>query len=465
MKNKLIITLGAILFLTGCANSSENRTSNPTEITSESGFENSIDTTKKEKYFTRTIDECLDFIGCEIAASDQIGDYDFYLCNVIEQNADIFFSTKHGENTVISIIIHSNKNLTDYADEIMDKFKDFCLSSQNQSGTIKDGVLSYDYYTCGNYQDTVVSLKNYLEQTIYLGLNVDECLSKLKESWNFSSFTKYKNKTHDEYVTYLNDSCLVFCTETDSKEAFAIYCLFKEKYDFNSIFAESYFNQIASMCTGEIKDQKMKPDSSCFGYRDGYYITAENAKIHLSGNSLYLSLEAKAKYESELSSKTKETTKETENTVPAEYTSALNKALSYSETMHMSKMGIYNQLVSEYGEKFSPEAAQYAIDNMEVDWKANALAAAENYSETMHMSKMGIYNQLISEYGEQFTAEEAQYAVDNVKADWKANALATAKNYQDTMNMSPEAIRDQLISEYGEQFTAEEADYAISNLN
>ncbi len=149
--------------------------------------------------------------------------------------------------------------------------------------------------------------------------------------------------------------------------------------------------------------------------------------------------------------------------VPTEYTSALNKAMTYSSLMHMSKVGIYNQLTSEYGEKFSAEAAQYAVDNMTADWNANALAKAQNYSD-MNMSKAGIYDQLISEYGENFTAEEAQYAVDNMTADWNANALAKAKTYQETMNMSPEAIRDQLTSEYGEKFTAEEADYAVSNL-
>lgn len=155
----------------------------------------------------------------------------------------------------------------------------------------------------------------------------------------------------------------------------------------------------------------------------------------------------------------------TDDNVPAEHKSALKKANDYSNTMHMSKTGIYDQLTSEYGEKFSPEAAQYAIDNLEADWNKNALAKAKDYSNTMHMSKIGVYNQLTSENGEKFTAEEAQYAIDNVKADWNANALAKAKDYQDTMAMSPEAIRDQLTSEYGEQFTAEEAEYAIANLD
>ena len=153
-----------------------------------------------------------------------------------------------------------------------------------------------------------------------------------------------------------------------------------------------------------------------------------------------------------------------EDDVPTEYKSALRKAKSYSDTMHMSKAGLYNQLTSEYGGQFTPEAAQYAIDNVDVDWKENALKRAKSYAN-MHMSKAGVYDQLVSEYGGQFTPEEAQYAVDNVDADWKENALKRAESYQESMAMSPKAIYDQLVSEYGGQFTAEEAQYAVDNLN
>ena len=45
----------------------------------------------------------------------------------------------------------------------------------------------------------------------------------------------------------------------------------------------------------------------------------------------------------------------------------------------------------------------------------------------MNMSKQGIYDQLTSEAGEQFTPEEAQYAVDNLKANYNENALKKAK--------------------------------------
>lgn len=150
--------------------------------------------------------------------------------------------------------------------------------------------------------------------------------------------------------------------------------------------------------------------------------------------------------------------------ISSEYQSALNSANNYSSLMHMSKAGIYDQLVSEYGENFSAEAAQYAIDNMTADWNSNALQKAKEYSDTMYMSKAAIYNQLTSNYGEKFTQEEAQYAVDNLIADYNSNALQKAKEYQSLMNMSPSAIHDQLTSEYGEKFTQEEADYAIANL-
>ena len=83
----------------------------------------------------------------------------------------------------------------------------------------------------------------------------------------------------------------------------------------------------------------------------------------------------------------------------------------------------------------------------------------------MHMSKARLFDQLTSPYGEQFTEDEAQYAVDNLVADYNENALLTAKEYQDSMSMSTSAIYDQLTSSYGEQFTADEAQYAIDHLN
>ena len=83
--------------------------------------------------------------------------------------------------------------------------------------------------------------------------------------------------------------------------------------------------------------------------------------------------------------------------------------------LHLSKRGLYEQLTSEYGDKFSAEAAQYAVDNLDIDFKQNALKSAQTYSSMLGLSKQGIYDQLVSEFGDKFTAEEAQYAIDNLQ--------------------------------------------------
>ena len=103
-------------------------------------------------------------------------------------------------------------------------------------------------------------------------------------------------------------------------------------------------------------------------------------------------------------------------------------------------------------------------DNVPAEYKS-ALNQANTYANTMHMSKQGVYDQLVSDYGGKFSPAAAQYAVDNVKADWNANALAKAKDYQSQQSLSPSAIHDQLTSDAGEKFTPEQADYAIAHLN
>ena len=123
-----------------------------------------------------------------------------------------------------------------------------------------------------------------------------------------------------------------------------------------------------------------------------------------------------------------------------------------------------NQEKAKQNQTNNTKIAEQKANSVPTEYKS-ALKQATSYADMMHMSKKGLYDQLVSEYGEKFTAEAAQYAIDNVKVDWNANALAKAKEYQTTMNQSPAAIRDQLVSEYGEKFTAAEADYAIQHLN
>lgn len=76
-----------------------------------------------------------------------------------------------------------------------------------------------------------------------------------------------------------------------------------------------------------------------------------------------------------------------EPSVPAEYQAALKSAENYAKMMNMSKKAIYEQLISDYGDQFPQEAAQYAIDHLGgIDWKKNALESAKTYRDMMAMS-------------------------------------------------------------------------------
>ena len=103
-----------------------------------------------------------------------------------------------------------------------------------------------------------------------------------------------------------------------------------------------------------------------------------------------------------------------EDAVPSEWIAALTKAQMYVDTMPFSEQGLYEQLTSEYGEKFSPEAARYALNLVEADWNAEALEAALVYQNDMAMSPDAIHEQLVHPNGNQFTNEQADYAVANL---------------------------------------------------
>ena len=97
---------------------------------------------------------------------------------------------------------------------------------------------------------------------------------------------------------------------------------------------------------------------------------------------------------------------------------AYESAKSYIDTMAFSKKGLMKQLTSEYGEGYEKKDARFAIKllekNGEVNWKDEAVEAAQSYLDTQSFSKDGLYEQLVSDYGEGFTEKQARYAVDKV---------------------------------------------------
>lgn len=98
------------------------------------------------------------------------------------------------------------------------------------------------------------------------------------------------------------------------------------------------------------------------------------------------------------------------------YEQAEKSAESYLKYMAFSRQGLKKQLTSEYGEMFTEDEAEYAVSFLEsnnlVDWNEQAVRSAESYLEYFSFSRDELYRQLTSEYGEQFTAEQAEYALN-----------------------------------------------------
>ncbi|WP_196757385.1 Ltp family lipoprotein, partial [Streptococcus sanguinis] len=86
---------------------------------------------------------------------------------------------------------------------------------------------------------------------------------------------------------------------------------------------------------------------------------------------------------------------------------------------------------------------------------------AQDYNR-IHLSKKRIYEMLIYEG---FNSDTAQYAINHLQADYKANALAQAREYRKNANLSKTEIYERLTSPYFRKFTKEEADYAIQKLD
>lgn len=94
--------------------------------------------------------------------------------------------------------------------------------------------------------------------------------------------------------------------------------------------------------------------------------------------------------------------------VTLEMENALASAKSYLKYSSFSRQGLIEQL--EY-EKYSTEAATYAVDNCGANWNEQAAKKAESYLKYSSFSRQGLIDQL--EY-EGFTHEQAVYGVEAV---------------------------------------------------
>jgi hypothetical protein len=89
----------------------------------------------------------------------------------------------------------------------------------------------------------------------------------------------------------------------------------------------------------------------------------------------------------------------------------------------------------------------------------NAVRSANQYLEMSGFSRQGLIDQLSSEYGEQFSVADATAAVDNLNVDWNAQAARSAASYLEMSGFSCKGLIEQLSSTNGEKFTVEQATY------
>ncbi|WP_373815964.1 Ltp family lipoprotein [Jeotgalibaca porci] len=161
---------------------------------------------------------------------------------------------------------------------------------------------------------------------------------------------------------------------------------------------------------------------------------------------------AKEESEAEEAAQQKEDEK---NNASREQQNALQTAQRYLNFTAFSKESLYDQLLFE---KFPEDAAQFAVDNIDVNWDKQALDKANSYLDFSAFSSPGLYDQLVYEG---FTTEQTSYAINNIQVDWNEQALQKAISYLEFSSFSDQGLYDQLIYE---GFTPTEVQYAISNL-
>lgn len=136
------------------------------------------------------------------------------------------------------------------------------------------------------------------------------------------------------------------------------------------------------------------------------------AEIDDSGSTTSSSTSQASQSEKSTSKDKSASTKKKEPELTSSQKNALRSAEQYVELAGISKKGLIQQLSSSAGEDYSKADAKFAANNVDVDYKAEAVEAAKAYLEQSPMSKSALIQQLSSSAGENFTDAQARYAAD-----------------------------------------------------
>ena len=107
------------------------------------------------------------------------------------------------------------------------------------------------------------------------------------------------------------------------------------------------------------------------------------------------------------------------DSIPLKYYQALNRANAYSDTLHMPKADIYEQLISAYGDYFPADAAQYAVDHLTNVWEPEEPEPAPDAQDNAEMASSDMTGQAVPAADENAGQSEGETVTDMVE---KGNA-------------------------------------------
>ena len=102
-------------------------------------------------------------------------------------------------------------------------------------------------------------------------------------------------------------------------------------------------------------------------------------------------------------------TEPTPGTLTIAQRNAVRSANAYLRLSGFSRQGLIDQLSSGYGDGYDVGDATVAVDDLSINWNAQATRSATAYLEMSGFSCRGLIDQLSSEFGDKYTREQATY--------------------------------------------------------
>ncbi len=174
---------------------------------------------------------------------------------------------------------------------------------------------------------------------------------------------------------------------------------------------------------------------------DGTTVEKETAKGIIE-NELTTQCYSMTEYENYLTATFESKSKsKAKKLVSVDYKEMAKGRLTTYSSQYVGSKEEYKNILTGCG--FSAKEAEYAVENVTVDYNNNALQQAQAIiSDTIGTQKY-IYDMLIDTY--KYTEEESQYAIDNLHIDWGDAIILAVKQIKEKIsNFSIEEFEAEL---------------------